>query len=57
MASTKEMKHETRENLGDCGENLAMSSEVDKMLTTDEAVKMWYNELYKPGYNFEAPGL
>ncbi|XP_020613454.1 Golgi-associated plant pathogenesis-related protein 1-like [Orbicella faveolata] len=40
------------------GENLAFScSSDDKTQTVGEAVKNWYNEVCKPGYNFKNGGF
>ena len=52
MADTFTMEH----SHGNWGENLAMSSQAEVMATTGEAVDMWYNEVYDPGYDFENPG-
>ena len=52
MADTNNMEHSS----GSWGENLAMSSQADVMLTTGEAVDMWYNEFTDPGYDFNNPG-
>ena len=44
--------HSKGPSSGKYGENIAMSSEEDKMYTTGLAVDMWYNEMDDPGYDF-----
>ena len=57
LASTGTFEHSTSDERDGCGENLAMSSDATTMETTGEAVKMWYDEITDPGYDFEDPGF
>jgi hypothetical protein len=46
------MAHSGREERPGCGENLAMNSNVQVLVSTPIATKMWYNEVTNPGYDF-----
>ena len=56
MAKSKKMVHSTLKGRKYCGENLAMSTLVNKMERTSFASDLWYDEINKPGYNFEKSG-
>ena len=52
MARSRNMRHSSRGERDNCGENLAMSSERRKMEKEAEATVMWYDEVTNPGYTF-----
>ena len=52
MARSGSMRHSSRSERDNCGENLAMSSERRKMEKEAEATVMWYDEVEDPGYTF-----
>ena len=52
MARSGMMRHSSRGERDNCGENLAMSSERRKMEKEAEATVMWYDEVTNPGYTF-----
>ena len=49
------MKHTAGDQNGGCGENLAVSTDLDLMENKAGATEMWYNELNDPGYTFDPP--
>ena len=49
-------KHSPGPERNNCGENLAMHSNIKMLWTTNIATKMWYDEIDDPGYNFDNPG-
>ena len=56
MARSGMMRHSSRRERNNCGENLAMSSQRRKMEKEAESTVMWYNEVDNPGYNFSRGG-
>lgn len=49
-------EHSDPSERNNCGENLAMHSDKELIWTTNEATKMWYDEVDVPGYDFSNPG-
>ena len=56
MLASNAMAHSASDARVNCGENLAMAYGGASMLTTPRAVKMWYDEICDPGYDFTNPG-
>jgi hypothetical protein len=50
------MYHCTGIECGQCGENLATHADANLLQTTNQATQMWYDEVSRPGYNFDRPG-
>ena len=56
MSAEGRMYHSGSDYRPGCGENLAMHSNTQLLSDTNIATKMWYDEIDKPGYNFDNPG-
>ena len=57
MVNGMGMVHANSDENGGCGENLAMSSDMDAMEHNGEATRMWYDESINPGYDYNNPGF
>ncbi|XP_078365354.1 Golgi-associated plant pathogenesis-related protein 1-like [Oculina patagonica] len=56
IAQLGELKHSSKEEREEQGENLSMGCSTNKAQAMEEAVTNWYNEVCNPGYNFNGDG-